>query len=175
MTSKKDITCFKAYDIRGKLGKELNEDIAYKIGRSTAQLKNAKTVVVGFDARASSPYLARAISKGICDGGADVLDIGLAGTEEMYAAVTEFGACAGVEVTASHNPINYNGMKIVGCNSKPLSDREFKSIRELVQDNSFFQRQKTGAVLDKKKEAREAYIKKVLSFVDCSRLKPSKL
>ena len=71
-------------------------------------------MVVGFDARATSPDLARALASGICDAGADVLDIGLAGTEEMYAAVTEFDACAGVEVTASHNPIDYNGMKIVG-------------------------------------------------------------
>ena len=123
--SVKNLTCFKAYDVRGKLDEELNEDIAYRIGRATAQSQKAKTVVVGFDARATSPDLARAVAKGICDGGADVLDIGLAGTEEMYAAVTEFGACAGIEVTASHNPIDYNGMKIVGRGSKPLSDDEF--------------------------------------------------
>ena len=67
--------------------------------------------------------------KGICDAGADVLDIGLAGTEEMYAAVTEFDACAGIEVTASHNPIDYNGMKIVGRKSKPLSDDEFEPLK----------------------------------------------
>ena len=112
--SGKNLTCFKAYDVRGKLGEELNEDIAYRIGRATAQSQKAKIVAVGFDARATSPDLAQAMAKGICDGGADVLEIGLSGTEEMYAAVTEFEACAGIVVTASHNPIDYNGMKIVG-------------------------------------------------------------
>ena len=87
--------------MRGKLGEEINEDIAYRIGRAVAQSQKAKTVIVGFDARATSSDLARAVAKGICDAGADVLDIGLAGTEEMYAAVTEFEACAGVEVTVS--------------------------------------------------------------------------
>ena len=130
MKSGKNLTCFKAYDIRGKLGEEINEDIAYRIGRATAQSQKAKTVVVGFDARATSPDLARALAKGICDAGADVLDIGLAGTEEVYAAVSEFGACAGIAVTASHNPIDYNGMKIVGRGSQPLSDDEFEAIKE---------------------------------------------
>ena len=175
MTARKNLTCFKAYDIRGKLGDELNEDIAYRIGRATAQSQNAKTVAMGFDARATSPNLAQAVAKGICDSGANVLDIGLAGTEEMYAAVTEFDACAGVEITASHNPIDYNGMKIVGSKSKPLSDQEFKAIRKLAESNIFFNSQQTGAILDKKEVARAAYIKKVLGFVDCSRLKPLKI
>ena len=105
MISEKRLTCFKVYDVRGKLGEELNKDIAYKIGRATAQSQNARTVAVGFDARATSPVLAQAVAKGVCDGGADVLDIGLAGTEEMYAAVTEFGACAGIEITASITPL----------------------------------------------------------------------
>ena len=100
MNLSKNFTCFKAYDVRGKLGEELTVDIAYKIGRATAQSKRAKTLAVGFDARATSPDLARAVIKGICDAGTDVLDIGLTGTEEMYAAVTKFGACGGIEVTA---------------------------------------------------------------------------
>ncbi len=175
MTSDKNLTCFKAYDIRGKLGEELNEDIAYRIGRATAQSQKAKTVAVGFDARATSPGLARSVAKGICDAGGDVLDIGLAGTEEIYAAVTEFDACAGVEVTASHNPIEYNGMKIVGRGSKPLRDQEFGFIKELVEGNSFTQPQKKGIVLNKKEAARTTYVKKVLGFVDCSNLKPLKI
>ena len=109
----KKLTCFKAYDIRGQLGDEINEEIAYRIGRSTATSLNAKTVAVGFDARATSSNLAQAIAKGVCDAGANVLDLGFAGTEEMYSAVSTFDADAGIEVTASHNPINYNGMKIV--------------------------------------------------------------
>ena len=175
MKSGENLTCFKAYDVRGKLGDELNEEIAYRIGRATAQSQKAKTMAVGFDARATSPNLAREVAKGICDAGANVLNIGLAGTEEMYAAVTNFEACAGIEVTASHNPIDYNGMKIVGRGSKPLSDNEFESIKDLAKENNFSQSQQKGAVLDKKKVARAAYVKKVLEFVDCSNFKPLKI
>ena len=158
MNCVKKLTCFKAYDIRGKLGEELHEDIAYSIGRATAQSQKAKTVVVGFDARDTSPDLARAVAKGICDAGADVVDIGLAGTEEMYAAVSEFAACAGIEVTASHNPIDYNGMKIVGSGSQPLSEQEFMLIKDLAEENNFSVSQRTGAVFDKKEVARINFV-----------------
>ncbi len=171
----KNLTCFKAYDIRGKLDGELNEDIAYRIGRATAQSQQAKIVAVGFDARATSPDLAKAVAKGICDAGTDVLDIGLAGTEEMYAAVTEFDTCVGVEVTASHNPIDYNGIKIVGRGSKPLNKKEFKLIKDLAEKGNFSQSQYKGAIFDKKEAARAAYVKKVLGFVDCASLKPLKI
>ena len=169
------LTCFKAYDVRGKLGEELDERIAYKIGRATAQSQKAKTVAVGFDARATSPDLAHAVAKGICDAGADVLDIGLSGTEEVYASVSEFGACAGIAVTASHNPIDYNGMKIVGRGSRPLSKKEFRLIKDLAGENNVSQPQQKGAVLDKKEVARAAYFEKVLGFVDFSSLKPLKI
>ena len=108
------------------------------------------------------------MAKGICDAGADVLEIGLAGTEEVYASVSEFGACAGIEVTASHNPIEYNGMKIVGRGSQPLSEQEFGLIKVLAGENNFSQPLHTGAVLDKKEVARAAYVEKVLGFVNCS-------
>ena len=170
-----NLTCFKTYDVRGKLGQELNEDIAYRVGRATAQSLNTKTVAVGFDARATSPGLTDAVAKGVCDAGADVLEIGLAGTEEVYAAVSEFDACAGIEVTASHNPIDYNGMKIVGRGSKPLSDQEFEAIKDLAEESNFDQPQQTGALLDKKEVARAAYVEKVLGFVDFSNLKPLKI
>ena len=117
-----DLTCFKAYDIRGEIGVNIDEDTAYQIGRATAQHFKAKTVVIGFDARETSPAFAAAAARGVMDAGSDVLNIGMAGTEEMYWTVTEFGACAGIEVTASHNPINYNGMKIVKSGSRPLDD-----------------------------------------------------
>ena len=171
----KNLTCFKAYDIRGKLDEELDGDIACRIGRATVQSLKAKTVVVGFDARATSPGLAQAVAKGICSAGADVLDIGLAGTEEVYAAVSEFDACAGIEITASHNPIDYNGMKIVGRSSQPLSDDEFKAIKKLAEECNFHQPQKQGAVVNKKEVARAAYIEKVLGFVDYKELKPLKI
>ena len=99
-----ELTCFKAYDIRGEIGVNIDEGIAYRIGRAAAQHLDAKAVVIGFDARATSPAFAAAATRGVMDAGSSVLDIGMAGTEEMYWAVTEFGACAGIEVTASHNP-----------------------------------------------------------------------
>ena len=175
MNSISKLTCFKAYDVRGKLGEELDKDIAYRIGRATAQSQNATTVVVGFDARATSSDLASAVAEGICDAGADVFDIGLAGTEEVYASVSEFGTCSGIEVTASHNPIGYNGMKIVGRGSQPLSNDEFKAIKDLAEVCSFIEPLKTGTVLNKKVVARAAYVDKVLGFVDCSQLKPLKI
>ena len=174
MTRGEKLTCFKAYDVRGKLGEELNVDIAYRIGCVTVQSHKAKTVVLGFDGRATSPDLASAVAKGVCDAGANVLEIGLAGTEEMYAAVKEFGACAGIEVTASHNPIDYNGMKIVGRGSKPLSDDDFGRIKILAEESNFSQFPQTGTVLDIKEVARAAYVEKVLGFVNSSNLRPLK-
>jgi len=117
-----DLTCFKAYDVRGEIGVNIDEDIAYRIGRAVAQHFSTKSVAIGFDARETSPAFAAAASRGVRDAGSDVINIGMAGTEEMYWSVTEFGACAGIEVTASHNPIHYNGMKIVKSQSQPLED-----------------------------------------------------
>ena len=170
-----NLICFKAYDIRGKLGEEINEDVAYRIGRATAQSRKAKSVVVGFDARETSPVFANAVSRGICDAGANVIDIGLAGTEEMYAAVAEFETCAGIEITASHNPINYNGMKIVGQGSQPLTNQEFGLIKALAQKSDFSQPNQKGVVTNKKDLARSAYISKIINFVDCSSLQPLKI
>jgi phosphomannomutase len=112
------LTCFKAYDIRGKLGQELNEDIAYRIGRAYGQYLKAKKIVVGGDVRLTSENLKLALSKGLMDSGADVFDIGLSGTEEIYFATSWLNMDGGVEITASHNPMDYNGMKLV---------REFKA------------------------------------------------
>ena len=93
------------------------------------------------------------------------MDIGLAGTEEMYAAVSEFGACAGIEVTASHNPINYNGMKIVKHCSQPLKD-EFASIKQLAEQNNFILSKPSGSVTGNRSGARSKYVEKILGFVD---------
>ena len=116
------LTCFKAYDVRGELNINFNSTIAYRIGRATAQHFVATNIVISFDARETSPELAAAVMRGICDACGNVMSIGLAGTEEMYWAVTKFNACAGIEVTASHNPINYNGLKIVKSGSQPSDD-----------------------------------------------------
>ena len=136
MKIKKPLECFKAYDIRGKLGSELDENIAYRIGLATSKALSAKRVVVGFDARESSPMLAKHVGEGICKTGADVYRIGLAGTEEMYWAVTKFNADAGIEVTASHNPIEYNGMKIVKKRSQPLTDYEFSCVKKFIEEGA---------------------------------------
>ena len=130
-----ELTCFKAYDIRGELGIDIDVKIAYRIGRAVAQHFSTKKVVLGWDARQTSAEFADAVSNGIMDAGGDVLDIGMSGTEEMYWGVTEFKAEAGIIVTASHNPINYNGMKIVKSASRPLDDEaDFKVIKKLAED-----------------------------------------
>lgn len=175
MNSRKDLSCFKAYDVRGKLGDEFNEEIAYRIGLAIAESLRAKILVLGFDARETSPSLAKSIAKGVCDAGCDIMEIGLAGTEEVYAAVSAFGADAGIEVTASHNPINFNGMKIVKKGSQPLSDLEFSNIKKLAEENNFILSKHTGFVTDKRAVAREVYIDKLLNFVDLPNLKPLKI
>lgn len=175
MTSGKKLKCFKSYDVRGKLDDELDDEIAYRIGCAVGQLLNAKTVVLGFDARESSPSLAKAVARGVCDIGANVLEIGLAGTEEMYAAVVQYNACAGVEVTASHNPIDYNGMKIVKDGSQPLNDKEYQNLKKLAEENKFNFSKHSGSVIDVKGSARNNYINKVMGFIDIKNLKPLKI
>ena len=170
------LTCFKAYDIRGEIGVNIDEGIAYRIGRAVAQHFGAKSVVIGHDARATSPTFAAAAARGAMDAGADVLDIGMAGTEEMYWAVTEFGACAGIEVTASHNPINYNGMKIVKSASQPLDDvADFQVIKALAGSQEWLSVAEVGKELDRSAEARKAYVDHVLSFFYIKALRPLKI
>jgi len=137
MTSKL-LSCFKAYDIRGKLGEELNTDIAYRIGRSFAQHTQAKKVVVGGDIRLTSEELKLALANGLMDGGCDVIDLGLSGTEHIYFATSHLHCDGGIVVTASHNPIDYNGMKLVRENSKPISgDTGLFDIKALAENNKF--------------------------------------
>lgn len=169
-------SCFKAYDVRGEIGKNIDEDVCYRIGRAVAQHFKSRSVVIGFDARETSPCFSSAASRGVRDAGGDVIWIGMAGTEEMYWAVTEFGACAGIEVTASHNPINFNGMKIVKSCSQPLSDTEdFQVIRKLVEDGIWESHQSRGAELDRAFQARKAYVDRVVSFFDFRAVKPLKI
>ena len=174
--TQKTLTCFKAYDIRGEINVDIDEDVAYRVGRAVSQHFEAGSVVVGFDARETSPSFADAVLCGICDAGSDALTIGQAGTEEMYWAVTEFGACAGIEVTASHNPINYNGMKVVKLGSQPLDDTsDFQVIKALAGSADWSAASRTGDVIDKSVEARAKYVEKVLSFVDVDALRPLKV
>lgn len=171
-----ELTCFKVYDIRGEIGVNIDADIAYRIGKAVAQHFCAKSLVVGFDARKTSPAFAKAASKGALDAGSDVINIGMAGTEEMYWAVTEFGACAGIEITASHNPINYNGMKIVKSNSQPLDNfNDFLVIKALASSQSWLDFAAAGRERDRSDEARQGYVERVLSFIDASAFQPLKI
>lgn len=171
-----ELTCFKAYDIRGEIDININEAIAYRVGRSVAQHFNSKSIVVGFDARETSPAFAKAVGQGIMDAGSNLIDIGLAGTEEMYWAVSNFSASAGIVVTASHNPINYNGMKIVKSGSRPLDDNEdFKAIKNLAETEKWTKTDNKGSHLDYSDQARSDYVTKVMSFVNRNELKPLKI
>jgi phosphomannomutase len=128
------IDCFKAYDIRGQIPNQLNADIAYRIGNATVEYLDAKTLVLGRDIRLSSKELADAVAAGINDAGADVFDIGLCGTEVVYFGTGHLEADGGIMVTASHNPADYNGLKLVREQSKPISaDSGLQDIRRLAE------------------------------------------
>ena len=172
----KELQCFTAYDVRGILGDQFNTEICYSIGRAFASVLNAKTIVVGRDSRASSSSLLKSFAQGLIQQGVKVLDIGLAGTEEMYWATSHFEACGGVEVTASHNPINYNGLKMVKERSQPLDpNNEFLKIKQLAEKGDFALVAKKGIIIDVSPEAKKAYVRKVLSFIDEKNLGPLKI
>jgi phosphomannomutase len=185
------LACFKAYDIRGKLGDELNEDIAYRIGRACAQHLNAKRVVVGGDVRLTSESLKLALANGLMDGGADVIDIGLTGTEEVYFAAFHLDVDGGIEVTASHNPMDYNGMKLVARGARPISgDTGLKAIQALAE--AYVVRPKSlplppgegwgGGAPGQQKRGKlfsqsilDPYVEHLLTYIDPAAIKPLKL
>jgi phosphomannomutase len=171
-----DLTCFKAYDIRGRLDIDLDEDIAYRIGRAFAQVLGAETVVLGRDVRASSEALSAKVGQGLRDEGCTVLDLGLSGTEEMYFATTYFAADGGICVTASHNPMDYNGMKMVGAGSAPLdAETGLARMKALAERNNFRDADTPGHITDVRAAARNAYVDRIISFVDIAALKPLKI
>jgi phosphomannomutase len=174
----KKLTCFKAYDIRGKLGDELNTDIAYAIGYAFVELIKPKSVVLGGDIRETSEALKKALAVGIQDAGADVIDIGMTGTEEVYFAVQHLGVDGGIEVTASHNPIDYNGMKIVRAGARPVSNDsgllEIKTRAEFLLSNP----QANKAVMRgnyKTLDCLQVFVEHLLTYIDPSLIKPLKL
>ena len=176
MVTTKELTCFKAYDIRGRLGIDLDESIAYRIGAAFALALDAKTVVLGRDVRASSEALANSVAQGLIDQGCDVLDLGLSGTEEMYFATTHFGADGGICVTASHNPMDYNGMKMVRAGSAPLDAASgLARIKELAEASRLEKSAALSKIHDIAKEARAAYVERIWQFVDIAALKPLKI
>ena len=167
------ITCFKAYDIRGRVPDQLNEEVAYRIGRAYVDFLGAKTVVVGHDIRLTSASLTDALVNGLTDGGADVTHIGQCGTEEVYFATFELGVDGGICVTASHNPMDYNGMKLVKKGSEPISgDSGLNDIRAMAEAGIFKEANK-GSVTQK--DMRDAYIQHLLEYVDVANLKPLKV
>jgi len=169
-----EISCFKAYDIRGRLPDELNEDIAYRIGRGYAQFLKPKRVVVGRDVRLSSDTLAEAVSRGLCDSGVDVYDIGLCGTEEVYFATFHEQMDGGIMVTASHNPMDYNGLKLVREQARPISaDTGLTDIRLLAEQGDFVLAQQPGTV--RKLDVRPAYIDHLTTYIDVDALAPFKV
>jgi phosphomannomutase len=168
------ITCFKAYDIRGRVPDQLNEDVAYRIGRAYAMWLQPRNVVVGYDIRLSSEVLCQALVQGLLESGVDVINIGQCGTEEIYFATSHLQTAGGIVVTASHNPRDYNGMKLVREDSKPISgDTGLNEIRQLAEQDSFPDVGKRGQLTQQ--DTRPAYIEHLLSYIDHKVLKPLKL
>jgi phosphomannomutase len=170
----KKITCFKAYDVRGRVPEELDEEIAYRIGRAYAAFVQPAKVAVGRDIRSSSSALTTALIKGLTDSGVDVLDLGIGGTELAYFATFARELDGGIMVTASHNPPNYNGMKFVRAAARPISaDTGLEEIRGLAERNEFPNPARRGAVHTS--DVKPAYIEHLLSYVDLRTLAPLKI
>lgn len=164
---------FKAYDIRGRMPDELNEAAAYRIGLGFGELFGRGKVAVCRDVRLSGPAMVKALTQGLVDGGNHVLDIGMGGTEEMYHAVAAMKLAGGIVVTASHNPADYNGMKLVREGARPISaDTGLKELLDFVKHGEVLQREAGKAdVVDFKQE----YINDILEFTDVDALKPYKV
>lgn len=170
----KKLSCFKAYDIRGKLGTELNEDIAYRIGRAYGQIYQPKTVVIGCDIRLSSEGLKQATIRGLNDAGVNVLDLGMTGTEEVYFGAFHLDVQGGIEVTASHNPMDYNGMKLVRENARPISaDTGLKEIQILAESGEFIEITNKGRT--EKYNILPEFIDHLMTYIDPEKIRPMKL
>ena len=168
------LTCFKAYDIRGKLGTELNEEIAYKIGRAYGQIYQPKTVVIGCDIRLSSEGLKQATIRGLNDAGVNVLDLGMTGTEEVYFGAFHLDVQGGIEVTASHNPMDYNGMKLVRENARPISaDTGLKEIQALAESGEFVEVVQKGYT--EQYNILPEFIDHLMTYIDPAKIHPIKL
>ena len=169
----KSLSCFKAYDVRGELGVNFDAEICHRIGRAFACTLGTQTVVVGRDARATSLDLANSLCEGLIAEGSVVLDIGLAGTEEMYWATSFFEADGGIEVTASHNPISYNGLKMVKSGSRPLDPAtDLLEVKACAEARDFGAVKPGGQRQDRAAAAKMAYVEKVTSFIDVTNLRP---
>jgi phosphomannomutase len=170
----KSITCFKAYDLRGRIPVELNDDVAYRVARGYAKFLAPSQVVVGRDIRLSSAGLADAVCRGLNDSGVDVFDIGVCGTEGVYFATFDGGYDGGIMITASHNPPDYNGMKFVREQSRPISgDNGLQAIRGFADDGEFPAPHRPG--VRHRLDPTKAYVAHLMSYVDTRKLKPLKI
>jgi phosphomannomutase len=168
------IDCFKAYDVRGQIPGQLNEDVAYRIGNATAEFLGAKRVVIGRDMRLSSAGLTDAVARGLVEAGVEVLDIGLCGTEMVYFATAHLQADGGIMVTASHNPADYNGLKLVREAARPISaDTGLQDIRTIAEGDQRRRADEAGSRRDV--SVFDDYVGHMLSYVDVTKLKPLKL
>jgi phosphomannomutase len=168
------LSCFKAYDVRGQLGSELDSEIAYRVGRAYAEFLQPQQVVLGGDVRSTSEELKTALAQGITDAGSNVIDIGMVGTEEVYFATSYLKADGGIEVTASHNPIDYNGMKFVKKACAPISgDSGLFDIKDLAEKGVFKNTKHKGSV--SKASTLKPYVEHILSYIDLKSLKPLSL
>ena len=169
-----EITCFKAYDVRGRVPDQLNDDIARRIGRAYADVVKPRQVVVGHDIRLTSEAIKAAVTEGLLEQGVDVYDIGLCGTEEIYFATSHAGMDGGIAITASHNPKDYNGMKFVREESRPISsDTGLFDIKKLAEQDQFTPAAERGQWYPL--NTSEAYVQHLLSYVDTASLKPLKI
>ena len=168
------LKCFKAYDIRGKVPDDLDEDLAYRIGQAFTAQFSPKKIAIGHDIRLSGPGLSRALARGFMDAGVDVIDIGLCGTEEIYFASFHLDVDGGIIVTASHNPAEYNGMKFVRRGAVPVSgDTGLKKIEELAVRGKSVRAEKPGSLASY--EIKTDYMGHLLDYVDITALSPLKL
>src|SRR5579862_3785613 len=165
---------FKAYDIRGIYGQTLTEEVAYNVGRAAAQYLNVPEIAVGRDMRLSSPQIAASLIRGLSDQGVDVVDLGMVTTDALYFAVGKFNYPAGVMVTASHNPGEYNGMKFCRAQAFPISlDTGLGEIRDLAVSGEFATPARQGKVVQR--DVTEDYVDHALAFIDVSKIKPLKV
>jgi phosphomannomutase len=170
----KSITCFKAYDLRGRIPAELNDDVAYRVARGYAQFLSPGRIVVGRDIRLSSAGLTDAVCRGLTDSGVDVFDVGVCGTEGVYFATFDGGYDGGIMITASHNPPDYNGMKFVRAQSRPISgDNGLQTIRGFAERGDFAPPARSG--VRRSLDITAAYVAHLLSYVDAPQLKPLKI
>jgi phosphomannomutase/phosphomannomutase/phosphoglucomutase len=168
------LACFKAYDIRGRIPDELNADMVRRIGRAYARFLEPRTVAVGHDIRLSSPEIAKAVCEGLLAEGVDVVDIGMCGTEEVYFATFHLGLDGGVMVTASHNPADYNGLKLVAGQARPISgDTGLLEIERAVIEDRFGEPRGGGST--RTADIERDYIEHLLGYVERGRLGPLKI